>query len=61
MLNKIYFGTWALIGLAAAAVFVTGNLTELAVVIFGFICFTMVFMGMMSVLPNAVHDAVTRH
>lgn len=51
MLTKIYLYTWLAITAAFAAVLVTGNLTPLAIVVFGFIAFGMVFTGMMCVLP----------
>ncbi len=61
MLTKIYIVLWFLIAAAAAALYVTGSMTEMVVVLFGFICFGMVFMGMLSVLPTAVHDSLTKH
>jgi hypothetical protein len=61
MLTKIYIALWFLIAAATAAFYVTGNLTEPIVVVFGFIAFGMVFMGMISVLPTAVHDSLTKH
>ncbi|MBX3294951.1 MAG: hypothetical protein KF762_04510 [Acidobacteria bacterium] len=61
MLTKIYIALWLVIAAAALGVYVTGNMTVTAVVAFGFVCFGMVFMGMMSVLPTAVHDSLVRH
>lgn len=61
MLTKIYIAIWFLIAAAAAAFYVSGNLTEPVVVLFGFIAFGMVFMGMISVLPTVVHDSLTKH
>ena len=61
MLTKIYIVLWFLIAAAAATLYVTGSMTEIVVVLFGFICFGMVFMGMLSVLPTAVHDSLTKH
>ena len=58
MLTKIYAGLWTIFLLAAAIVFVTGNLTMFVGVVFGFVAFGMVFMGMMGVLPaTVVHPA----
>jgi hypothetical protein len=54
MIVKIYEIMWAVIALAAAIFLLTGNFTEIVAVVFGFICFGMVFMGMMSVLPAIV-------
>ena len=61
MLNKVYFLVWVLTTLAAIVFLVSGNFTEMAAVVFGFIYFGLVFMGMIAVLPNSVHDALTRH
>lgn len=61
MLTKIYIALWLVIAAAALGVYVTGNMSVMAVVAFGFVCFGMVFMGMMSVLPTAVHDSLVRH
>lgn len=61
MLTKIYFALWAVILLAALGFFATGNLTPVTLVVFGFVSFGMVFMGMMSVLPTAVHDSLVKH
>jgi len=52
--TKAYFALWVLLGVVAGIVFLTGNMTMMAVVVFGFISFGMVFMGMMGVLPFAV-------
>jgi hypothetical protein len=51
MLVKGYYSLWVLSAVAAALMFATGNLTMLAVVVFGFIAFGLTFMGMISVLP----------
>lgn len=61
MLTKLYFILWAMIAIAAIVVLITGNMTATAVVAFGFVCFGMVFMGMMSVLPTAVHESLVKH
>ena len=47
--------------LAAAVVLAIGKMTEMAWVVFGFIGFGMIFMGMISVLPSAVHDWIGKH
>jgi len=58
MYAKIYWLTWAVLLLAAALFFVAGLMTPFVGVVFGFIAFGMVFMGMMSVLPSTVgHNA----
>lgn len=61
MLTKVYFAFWALIVLAAIGFFVTGNLTPMVEVVFGFIAFGMVFMGIISVLPTSVHETLVKH
>lgn len=54
MLTKIYTGLWIVVALTAGVTYLSGNLNMLVAVVFGFICFGMVFMGMMSVLPSTV-------
>jgi hypothetical protein len=61
MLTKIYFALWALYFVAGAVLFLTGSLTSITIVAMGFIAFGMVFMGMMAVLPTAVHDSLIKH
>lgn len=61
IMTKIYIALWALYLLVVGAFYVTGNATPMAVVVFGFICFGMVFMGIMGVLPTAVHDSHVKH
>ncbi len=58
MLVKLYVMLWAF-GIAAAVLFfLTGNLTPVSAVVFGFLTFGMVFIGMMNVLPSTVgHNA----
>jgi hypothetical protein len=57
MLAKAYLYSWFVIGATFVLVFVSGNMTALALVIFGFIAFGMVFAGMMNVLPGTIADA----
>ncbi len=54
MLTKIYTGLWIVVALTAGVTYLSGNLNMFVAVVFGFICFGMVFMGMMSVLPSTV-------
>ncbi len=53
---------WAFIAMAAAVVFLSGNFTQMTAVVFGFISFGMIFMGMMGVLPATFshHEPVKR-
>ena len=61
MLIKMYWTVWAVVAFAAAMFFVTGNFTALVGVVFGFILFGVVFMGMIGVLPAMVsHPAVRK-
>lgn len=57
MLVRIYEVTWIVIALAALLFLVTGYLTPIAIVGFGFVVFGMVFMGMMGVLPSTYAHA----
>ena len=52
MLVKIYEACWGIFFVAAALTFVTGNFGSIAGVVFGFVAFGLVFMGMISVLPD---------
>ena len=54
VITKVYFMLWGLLFLAAAVIFAIGIMTPMTLVVFGFICFGMVFMGMMGVLPILV-------
>ena len=54
MIVKIYTVLWAMIAAAAAIMLLTGNFTELTLVVFGFIAFGMIFMGMIGVLPTTI-------
>jgi hypothetical protein len=51
---KLYGILWAILAFAAVATTITGNLTDMALVVFGFITFAMIFMGMISVLPMTI-------
>ena len=54
MSPKFYSFLWILYFVAAGVMWLAGVLTMLSVVVFGFVAFGMVFMGMMCVLPGAV-------
>jgi len=54
VITKVYFMLWGLLFLAAAVIFAIGIMTPMTLVVFGFISFGMVFMGMMGVLPILV-------
>lgn len=58
MIVKIYGMIWAFIAMVAALFVLTGNFSELTAVVFGFISFGMIFMGMIGVLPSTMgHNA----
>ena len=62
MLLRIYQLMWALTAAAAGIFWLSGNFNMLTAVVFGFVCFGLVFMGMMSVLPTMVaHPEPVRH
>jgi len=51
---KIYGTLWAIIAALAVLLLVTENFTRITLVVFGFVTFGMIFMGMISVLPVMV-------
>ena len=57
MLTKIYAGLWIAVSAVALLLALTGNMTMLVSVVFGFIAFGLIFMGMMGVLPATVVHA----
>jgi hypothetical protein len=61
MLLRIYFGLWALVAVVAAALFLTGNLTNLAVLIVGFMIMPLIFAGMIIVLPLSMTHSRSSH
>lgn len=54
MLTKIYWSIWAVMTSMALLLFITGNFTMLAGVVFGFAVFGLTFMGMIVVLPLSI-------
>ena len=60
---KIYGLIWIVGLLAAGALYLTGNLNPVMTVVFGFLTFGAVFMGMISVLPSTVvhHGPEKKH
>jgi hypothetical protein len=51
MLTKVYLYTWLVLGAAFLLLFVAGSMNLNSLVIFGFIAFGMIFIGMIAVLP----------
>lgn len=61
MLVKLYFLVWV-IGITAVAItYFTGNMTSEAIVLYGFLSFGAIFMGIMGVLPSMVTEANHKH
>lgn len=58
MLAKIYLYTWIVLGAAFLLLTLVGSMTLMTLMVFGFIAFGMVFMGMISVLPATVSHPV---
>ncbi|MGI8545534.1 MAG: hypothetical protein ACR2MD_18920 [Aridibacter sp.] len=56
MLEKLYFAVCELEVLSYGLIFIIGYLTPIIAVAFGFIAISLVFMGMMGVLPLYVTD-----
>lgn len=54
MILKVYGMLWAMLAVTAGIIFLIGNFTQMTAIIFGFICFGMIFLGMISVLPSTV-------
>jgi len=52
MLTKIYLYTWLVTAAAFVLLFLADGMTMNTIVIFGFIAFGMIFMGMIAVLPE---------
>ena len=61
MLVKLYALVWVIGVAAVAATYLTGNMTPEASVLFGFLSFGAVFMGIMGVLPSMVSEANHKH
>ena len=57
MLTKVYGALWIITLSAALILFLTGSMTMMALVVFGFVVFGLTFMGMMGVLPAMVVHA----
>ncbi len=51
---KAYWTIWTMVAVLASVVLVTGNMTLLVGVGFGFVAFGMIFSGMMMILPATV-------
>lgn len=58
---KLYFEMWAFGILAVAALYLAGLFTPVVAVTFGFLSFGAIFMGMMNVLPIALHVEHEKH
>jgi hypothetical protein len=54
MIVKIYAVVWVLGLMAAGICYLTGNLNPIVRIVFGFLTFGTIFMGMLSVLPSVL-------
>lgn len=62
MIVKIYALVWFLGLLAVGITYLTGNLNSVMIILFGFLSFGAVFMGMIGVLPLvSAHHAPTKN
>lgn len=62
MVVKIYGLVWLLGFLAVGLTYLTGNLNPIMIVLFGFLSFGAIFMGMIAVLPLiSTHQKPTKH
>ncbi|MCO6510955.1 MAG: hypothetical protein J5I65_09185 [Aridibacter famidurans] len=51
MLIRLYEALWGLVVLSALVIYLTSGFDAATAVVFGFICFGLIYMGMMGVLP----------
>jgi uncharacterized membrane protein len=58
---KLYLEMWALGIIAVVALYMAGLFTPVVAVVFGFISFGAIFMGMMNVLPIQLHAEHEKH
>ncbi|HEY0658658.1 MAG TPA: hypothetical protein VGD05_09300 [Pyrinomonadaceae bacterium] len=62
MILKIYGLIWALGAIAAGSLYLTGNLNPVLQIVFGFLSFGTVFMGLLAVLPaTEFHGPAEKH
>lgn len=52
MIVRIYWSLWILTAMSAIILFLIGELSMMAAIVYGFIAFGLTFMGMIGVLPN---------
>jgi hypothetical protein len=58
---RFYKIAWLVFLATVALTYISGNLSTVAVVFFGFVVFAMIFMGMMSVLPTSITHPDDEH
>ena len=49
---KLYWWLWSVVAVAALGFYLFGSFSPMVAIVFGFIAFGMVFMGMIGVLPT---------
>ena len=58
MLVKLYFFTWVAVLLFAGVLWLGGVMTTVAAIVLGVIALTLVYSGLMGVLPSTFHRYV---
>lgn len=58
MVIKIYKALWFIVSLMAAGIYFSGLMSEMMLVVFGFLLFGMIFMGMIGILPLTISHPV---
>lgn len=62
MLTKLYGMLWLAVAVSMAVLFLAGAMNTLALIIFGFIIFALLYGGLISVLPFwATHQVSNKH
>jgi hypothetical protein len=61
MLVKLYALIWVLGLLAVGIFYFTGNFTLPVAIVFGFLSFGAIFMGIMGILPETVSHHTVKH
>lgn len=56
MLIVIYALAWLLVAATAGIFLISGYFNELTLTIYGFVISTLIFMGIVAVLPSMVHN-----
>lgn len=57
---KLYALTWLFVAAAALATFMTGSFNSVSLTVFGFVVSTLIFMGLVAVLPALTNEHYSR-